>query len=120
MISRTECNASRLLNNKTAALKRFFHESSNVQIPTCQKFPTKTIPKMCDPILAFLLKMQPHYSQSTSENATPTRGTSQSSNRAVSSELHKIHGFRRQRIPFNMAHTSGLAHGLSDIRECLH
>ena len=32
--------------------------------------------KMCDPILVTLLKMRPHYSQSTRENATPSSGTS--------------------------------------------
>ena len=32
--------------------------------------------KICDPILVFLLKMRPHYSQSSRENATPTSGTS--------------------------------------------
>ena len=32
--------------------------------------------KMCDPILVTLLKMQPHYSQSSRENATPSNGTS--------------------------------------------
>ena len=31
---------------------------------------------MCDPILATLLKMRPHYSQSIRENATPSSGTS--------------------------------------------
>ena len=31
---------------------------------------------MCDPILVALLKMQPHYSQSSRENATPSSGTS--------------------------------------------
>ena len=31
---------------------------------------------MCDPILAPLLKMRPHYSQSSRENATPSSGTS--------------------------------------------
>ena len=30
---------------------------------------------MCDPILATLLKMPPHYSQSSRENATPSSGT---------------------------------------------
>ena len=30
---------------------------------------------MCDPILVTLLKMQPHYSQSSRENATPFSGT---------------------------------------------
>ena len=33
-------------------------------------------PKMWDPILGTLLKMQPHYSQSSRENATPPSGTS--------------------------------------------
>ena len=33
---------------------------------------------MCDPILATLLKMRPHYSQSSRENATPSSGTSPS------------------------------------------
>ena len=31
---------------------------------------------MCDPILVTLLKMLPHYSQSSRENATPSGGTS--------------------------------------------
>ena len=34
------------------------------------------VQKMCDPILVTLLKMQPHYSQSSRENATPSSGTS--------------------------------------------
>ena len=33
-------------------------------------------PKMCDPILVTLLKMRPHYSQSSRENATPPSGIS--------------------------------------------
>ena len=33
-------------------------------------------PKMCDPILVTLLKMRPHYSHSSRENATPSSGTS--------------------------------------------
>ena len=32
--------------------------------------------KMCDPILVTLLKMRPHYTQSSRENATPSSGTS--------------------------------------------
>ena len=31
---------------------------------------------MCDPILVTLLKMRPHYSQSSRENATTSSGTS--------------------------------------------
>ena len=37
---------------------------------------TSKTPKMCDPILVTLLKMRPHYSQSSRENATPSSGTS--------------------------------------------
>ena len=33
-------------------------------------------PEMCDPILVTLLKMRPHYSQSSRENATPSSGSS--------------------------------------------
>ena len=31
---------------------------------------------MCDPILVTLLKMRPHYGQSSRKNATPSSGTS--------------------------------------------
>ena len=31
---------------------------------------------MYDPLLVTLMKMRPHYSQSSRENATPSRGTS--------------------------------------------
>ena len=37
---------------------------------------TPNNPKMCDSILVPLLKMRPHYSQSSRENATPSSGTS--------------------------------------------
>ena len=37
---------------------------------------TSKTPKMCNPILVTLLKMRPHYSQSSRENATPSSGTS--------------------------------------------
>ena len=33
-------------------------------------------PKICDPILVTLLKMRPHYSQSSRQNATPSSCTS--------------------------------------------
>ena len=33
-------------------------------------------PKMCDPIVVTLLKMRPHYSQSSRKTATPSSGTS--------------------------------------------
>ena len=34
-------------------------------------------PESCYPVLVVLLKIQPHYSQSSRENATPSSGTSQ-------------------------------------------
>ena len=49
------------------------------QIPTCRNLLTPEIPQMCEPILVTLLvptEMQPHYSQSSRENATPSCGTS--------------------------------------------
>ena len=42
----------------------------------CEELSYPKNPKMCDPILVTLLKMQPHYSQSSCENATPSSGTS--------------------------------------------
>ena len=36
---------------------------------------TPKTPKMCDPILVTLLKMRPHYSQSSHQNATTSSGT---------------------------------------------
>ena len=33
-------------------------------------------PKLCDPILVTLLKMRPHYGQSSRKNAAPSSGTS--------------------------------------------
>ena len=45
------------------------------KISTCQNILTPQIPKICDPILITLLKMQPYYGQSSRENATPSSGT---------------------------------------------
>ena len=44
-----------------------------VNVKNCLTPPKK---EMCDPILVTLLKMRPHYSQSSRENATPSSGTS--------------------------------------------
>ena len=44
---------------------------------------TQKNPKMWDPILVILAKMRPHYSQSSRDNATPSRGTSPSSYKEV-------------------------------------
>ena len=46
-------------------------------------------PKMCDPILVTLLKMQPQYSQSSRENAHPH----QPSNWASKRDVMEIAGF---------------------------
>ena len=50
---------------------RLFFKNKELYYPKNQK--------MCDPILDLvtLLKMRPHYSQSSRENATPSSGTSQ-------------------------------------------
>ena len=42
----------------------------------CEELSYPKNPKMCDPILVTLLKMRPHYSQYSRENATPSSGTS--------------------------------------------
>ena len=41
-----------------------------------QELSTPKNPKMCNPILVTLLKMRPHYGQSSRENGTPSSGTS--------------------------------------------
>ena len=41
-----------------------------------KNFLTPKNPKMCDPTLVTVWKMQRHYSQSSRENATPSSGTS--------------------------------------------
>ena len=48
----------------------------NTQTCYLPEYSCPKIPKICDPILEPLLKMQPHYSQSIRENATLSRGTS--------------------------------------------
>ena len=42
----------------------------------CEELSYPQTPKMYDPILVTLLKMELHYSQSSRENATPSSGTS--------------------------------------------
>ena len=42
----------------------------------CEELSYPQNPKMCNTILVTPLKMQPHYSQSSRENATPSSGTS--------------------------------------------
>ena len=48
----------------------------NTQNPYLPEYSLPQIPKICDPILVTLLKMQPHFSQPSRENATPSSGTS--------------------------------------------
>ena len=69
-----ECNAANanlLLNLNNYFLIFFFNRVFPFWIPTYPKNP-----KICDPILETLLKMRPHYGQSSRENATPSSGTS--------------------------------------------
>ena len=69
-----ECNAinvSLLLNLINNNFLIFQRRIFPFWIPTYPKSP-----KMCDPILVNLLKMQRHYSQSSRKNATPSSGTS--------------------------------------------
>ena len=58
----------------------FFTYSTNILVRlltvSMKNCLTPKNPKMCDPILVTLLKMRPHYSQSSRENATPSSGTS--------------------------------------------
>ena len=51
-------------------------------------------PKMCDPILITLLQMQPYYSQSSRENATPSSGTSPSSYKEVPTQGDMVVNFK--------------------------
>ena len=50
------------------------NRSSYFLIPNYQNFLTPNILEMCKPILVALLKMQPHYSQSSRENVTLSSG----------------------------------------------
>ena len=58
-------------NFLTANLPIFF-------IPSCQNFLALKVSKLYDLIIVTILKMQPHYSRSSRENATPFSGTSPS------------------------------------------
>ena len=64
----------RLLIIKKQHESSFNRESSYFENPVYQNFLIPEIPKMCDSILVTLLKIQPHYSQSSWENATPSSG----------------------------------------------
>ena len=74
LLSRTECNARWLLHLINNNFLNFLTET--ILNPYLIEFSYPKIPKMCDPILVTLLKMQPHSSQSSRENATPSSGTS--------------------------------------------
>ena len=47
----------------------------NTETPYLPEYSCSQIPKICDPILVTLLKMHPHDSQSSRENATQSSGT---------------------------------------------
>ena len=70
-----ECNAANAslsLNLNNNFLIFFLTES----LPILNPYTYPQNPKICDPILETLLKMRPHYSHSSRENATPSSGTS--------------------------------------------
>ena len=56
----------------------FNRETSYLWISAYQNFLIPEIPNMCDLILVTPLKMWPHYSQSSRENATSPNGTAPS------------------------------------------
>ena len=60
----------------TLLFTRQYKHSGTFANRKCEELPHPKNPKMCDPILVTLLKMPPHYSQSSRENVTPPRGTS--------------------------------------------
>ena len=55
---------------------QYKHSGTGLLTENMKNCLTPKNPKMCDPILVTLLKMRPHYSQSSRENATPSSGTS--------------------------------------------
>jgi len=57
-------------------MSHFNQESSHFRIPTYLNFPPSKSWKSCHPILVALLKIQPHYIQSSRENVSPSSGTS--------------------------------------------
>ena len=68
---RDAVNASLLLNLINNNFLIFLTEN----LPILNPYLLQNL-KICDPILVNLLKMRPHYSHSSRENATPSRGRS--------------------------------------------
>ena len=68
---RDAVNASLLLNLINNNFLIFLTEN----LPILNPYLPQNL-KICDPILVNLLKMRPHYSHSSRENATPSSGTS--------------------------------------------
>ena len=59
--------------------RRIFNATAHSGTFANRKYEELSYPKnqkMCDPILVTLLKISPHYCQSSPENATPSSGTS--------------------------------------------
>ena len=65
-----------ILNEEDFTFHLQYKHSGTFANCKCEELSYPKNPKMCDPILVTLLKMQPHYSQSSCENATPSSGTS--------------------------------------------
>ena len=64
------------LNEKHFTFHLQYKHSGTFANRKCEELSYPRNQIMCDPILVTLLKMRPHYSQSSHENATPSSGTS--------------------------------------------
>ena len=69
-------NTEQVLYSQFCTSNRPIFFNTQTQTPYLPEYSHPKIPKICVPILVTLLKMQPHYSQSSRENATPFSGTS--------------------------------------------
>ena len=64
-----------ILNEEHFTFRLQYKHSGTFANRKYEELPCPKNQKMCDPILVSLLKMPPHYSQSSHENATPSSGT---------------------------------------------
>ena len=65
-----------ILNEEHLTFHLQYKHSGTFSNRKCKEPSYPKNPKMCDPILVTLLKIRPHYSQSSRENATLSSGTS--------------------------------------------
>ena len=65
-----------ILNEESFIFHLHYKHSGTFANRKYEELSSSKNPKLCDPILVILLKMRPHYNQSSCENATPSSGTS--------------------------------------------